>query len=47
MLKSIIGNTNITFLLLKFYRRRGYPTRTGGLYVPNVARYQLRQAPKN
>ena len=26
-------------------RCRGDPTRTGGLYVPNVARYQLRHTP--
>lgn len=30
-------------IILSFcQRRRGYPIRTGDLYVPNVARYQLR-----
>lgn len=41
---NTLGLRTYTFTLQEC---RGGRTRTGGLYVPNVARYQLRHTPKS
>ena len=46
MIKESADNPRLSADTILNVEGRGDPTRTGGLYVPNVARYQLRHTPR-